>query len=170
MLLAAALRRAGVRAAPPALRLAARPLCAAAAPAPSPAPAAVPASLVKQLRELTGAPMMDCKNALVAEGGNIDKALDWLRKKGVAAASKKAGRTAAQGLVAVAVNDAGNVGSIVEVRGAGACREAAARGGVAAAARANGCRHVRPGPRPHRPPHPTPPAPPAHLPTHPLRR
>ncbi len=80
--------------------------------------AASPASaaLVKQLREMTGAPMMECKNALVAEGGDIQKAVDWLRKKGVAAASKKAGRAAAQGLVAVAVNETGNVGAIVEVR------------------------------------------------------
>lgn len=80
------------------------------------AAAPVPASLVKQLREMTNAPMMDCKKALEAEGGNIEKAVDWLRKKGVAAASKKSARTASQGLVTVAVNEAGDAGAVVEVR------------------------------------------------------
>lgn len=95
-----------------AIRLAAsaRPFSAAAA-GPS-------AALVKQLREATGAPMMECRNALVAEGVNldVDKAIDWLRKKGIAAASKKAGRAAAQGLVAAAVHPSGQAGVLVEVR------------------------------------------------------
>ncbi len=98
---------------------AARALAAAAAPpaaSSSSAPAPVPAALVKQLREMTGAPMMDCKNALAAEGGDVQKAVDWLRKKGMAAAGKKAGRTAAQGVVGVALAPAGDVGAIVEVR------------------------------------------------------
>lgn len=76
----------------------------------------VTAALVKQLRDMTGAPMMECKNALTAEGGDIEKAVDWLRKKGVAAASKKAGRTTSQGLVSVAVSPSGDTGAIVEVR------------------------------------------------------
>jgi elongation factor Ts len=59
----------------------------------------VPASLVKELRERTGAGMMDCKKALAETGGDIDKATDYLREKGLAAAAKKAGRVAAEGLV-----------------------------------------------------------------------
>lgn len=78
--------------------------------------AAVTTAQIKQLREMTGAPMMDCKTALVTEGGDMDKAIDWLRKKGVAAASKKAGRVAAQGLVATAVAPSGETGVVVEVR------------------------------------------------------
>ena len=77
--------------------------------------AAVPAALVKQLREMTGSPMMDCKNALVAEGGDVQKALDWLRKKGIAAANKQAGRAAAQGLVFAAVSAEGDAGVLIEV-------------------------------------------------------
>ena len=79
-------------------------------------PSAVPVSLVKALRERTGAPMVECKNALAAEGNDVERAVDWLRKKGVAVAGKKAGRAAAQGLVAVAVSDEGDAGAIVEVR------------------------------------------------------
>jgi elongation factor Ts len=75
--------------------------------------AAVTAALVKQLREQTGAGMMDCKTALTEAGGELDAATDWLRKKGLAAAAKKAGRVASQGLVAVAA--AGVTGAIVEV-------------------------------------------------------
>ena len=82
----------------------------------APAPPVVPASLVKALREQTGAPMMDCRNALVAEGNDVARAVDWLRKKGVAAASKKAGRVAANGLVAALVADAGDAGVLLEVR------------------------------------------------------
>lgn len=75
--------------------------------------AEITASLVKDLREKTGAGMMDCKKALAETKGDIEAAVDWLRKKGLAAAAKKAGRIAAEGLVAVAVE--GNRGALVEV-------------------------------------------------------
>ena len=65
--------------------------------------AEITADLVKRLRETTGAGMMDCKKALGETGGDFDAAVDWLRKKGLAAAHKKAGRVAAEGLVAVVV-------------------------------------------------------------------
>ena len=61
--------------------------------------AEITAALVKELREKTGAGMMDCKKALGETNGDIDAAVDWLRKKGLAAAAKKAGRVAAEGLV-----------------------------------------------------------------------
>ena len=73
----------------------------------------ITASLVKELRERTGAGMMDCKNALVENNGDMDASVDWLRKKVLAAAAKKAGRIAAEGLVAVSVE--GNKGAVVEV-------------------------------------------------------
>lgn len=73
----------------------------------------ITASLVKELRELSGAGMMDCKKALTEVGGDIEAAVDWLRKKGIAKASKKSDRVAAEGLVGVASNDA--MGAIVEV-------------------------------------------------------
>ena len=75
--------------------------------------AAISAGLVKDLREKTGAGMMDCKNALSETNGDIEAAIDWLRKKGLAKAAKKSGRVAADGLVGVAVED--NVGVVVEV-------------------------------------------------------
>jgi elongation factor Ts len=75
--------------------------------------AEITASLVKDLREKTGAGMMDCKKALTETGGDIEQAVDWLRKAGLAAAAKKAGRVAAEGLVAVATR--GNVGAVVEI-------------------------------------------------------
>lgn len=75
--------------------------------------AEITASEVKALRERTGAGMMDCKKALVACDGNIEEAIDWLRKKGLAAAAKKSGRVAAEGLVGVCVE--GTRGSLVEV-------------------------------------------------------
>jgi elongation factor Ts len=75
--------------------------------------AEVTAALVKELREKTGAGMMDCKRALGESGGDIEAAVDWLRKKGLAAAANKAGRIAADGLIGVATR--GPVGSIVEV-------------------------------------------------------
>ena len=75
--------------------------------------AEITAALVKELREKSGAGMMDCKQALTASNGDIEAAVDWLRKKGLAAASKKAGRVAAEGLVA-ALTD-GNAGVVVEV-------------------------------------------------------
>jgi len=70
-------------------------------------------ALVKDLREKTGAGMMDCKKALAETNGNLEEAVDWLRKKGLAAAAKKSGRVAAEGLVGVAV--AGTKGAILEV-------------------------------------------------------
>ncbi|MCR6632088.1 MAG: translation elongation factor Ts [Magnetospirillum sp.] len=75
--------------------------------------AEITAALVKELREKTGAGMMDCKKALGEVAGDIEAAVDWLRKKGLAAAAKKAGRVAAEGLVAVAA--AGTKGVAVEV-------------------------------------------------------
>src|SRR5450755_1362196 len=73
----------------------------------------ISAPLVKDLREKTGAGMMDCKNALTAVSGDIEAAIDWLRKKGLAKAAKKSGRVAAEGLVGLAVED--NLGVVVEV-------------------------------------------------------
>ncbi len=64
--------------------------------------AEITAALVKDLRERTGAGMMDCKKALVENGGDMEAAIDWLRKKGLSAAAKKSGRVAAEGLVGVA--------------------------------------------------------------------
>lgn len=75
--------------------------------------AEVTAALVKELREKTGAGMMDCKRALGDSGGDIEAAVDWLRKKGLSAAAKKAGRVAAEGLIGVATR--GSVGAVVEV-------------------------------------------------------
>ena len=75
--------------------------------------AEVTAALVKELREKTGAGMMDCKRALGDTGGDIEAAVDWLRKKGLAAAASKAGRVAAEGLIGVATR--GPVGAVVEV-------------------------------------------------------
>jgi elongation factor Ts len=75
--------------------------------------ATITAALVKDLREKTGAGMMDCKNALGATAGDIESAIDWLRKKGLAKAAKKSGRVAAEGLVGVAVE--ANFGVVVEV-------------------------------------------------------
>src|SRR5437868_7041778 len=75
--------------------------------------AEITASLVKELREKTGAGMMDCKRALSEVQGDLEKAVDWLRTKGLSAAAKKAGRVAAEGLVGVAAS--GNRGAVVEV-------------------------------------------------------
>jgi elongation factor Ts len=75
--------------------------------------AEITAQLVKELREKSGAGMMDCKKALAATAGDLEAAVDWLRKQGLAQASKKAGRVAADGLVGVAV--AGPRGVVVEV-------------------------------------------------------
>lgn len=75
--------------------------------------AEITASMVKELREKTGAGMMDAKNALTENKGNVEAAVDWLRKKGLAKAAKKSGRTAAEGLVAIAVE--GNKGAVVEI-------------------------------------------------------
>ncbi|MCW8915830.1 MAG: translation elongation factor Ts [Magnetovibrio sp.] len=75
--------------------------------------AAITAALVKELREKSGAGMMDCKKALGETDGDIEAAADWLRTKGLAAAAKKSGRIAAEGLVGVAVN--GATGAVVEI-------------------------------------------------------
>jgi len=75
--------------------------------------AGISASLVKELREKTGAGMMDCKAALTESKGNLEAAVDWLRKKGLAKAAKKAGRVAAEGLVGLVVE--GTKGVLVEV-------------------------------------------------------
>jgi elongation factor Ts len=71
--------------------------------------ATITAALVKDLRESTGAGMMDCKAALTETNGDIEAAVDWLRKKGLSKAAKKSGRVAAEGLVAAVVGDAGGV-------------------------------------------------------------
>jgi elongation factor Ts len=75
----------------------------------------VTASMVKELRELTGAGMMDCKKALAATEGDMDKAVEFLREKGLAAAEKKAGRIAAEGIVDTNVSEDGKLAAIVEV-------------------------------------------------------
>lgn len=75
--------------------------------------AAITAALVKELREKSGAGMMDCKKALTETNGDLDGAVDWLRTKGLAAAAKKSGRIAAEGLVGVCVD--GARGAVVEV-------------------------------------------------------
>jgi elongation factor Ts len=75
--------------------------------------AEITASLVKELRDKTGAGMMDCKRALGESAGDIEAAVDWLRTKGLAAAAKKAGRVAAEGLIGVATAD--KAGAVVEV-------------------------------------------------------
>jgi elongation factor Ts len=73
----------------------------------------ITATLVKELRDKTGAGMMDCKKALTEVSGDVEAAVDWLRKKGISKAAKKAGRVAAEGLIAVAV--AGHTGAVIEV-------------------------------------------------------
>ncbi len=73
----------------------------------------ITAQMVKELREVSGAGMLDCKKALEQNDGNMDNAIDWLRTKGLASAAKKASRVAAEGLVAVAID--GNKAAVVEV-------------------------------------------------------
>jgi elongation factor Ts len=75
----------------------------------------VPSSQVRELRDVSGAPMMDCKKALDESAGDMDKALDWLRKKGVASAAKKAGRTASDGAITSYIHHNGKVGVLLEV-------------------------------------------------------
>lgn len=77
--------------------------------------AAVTAAMVKELREMTGAGMMDCKKALAATDGNMDAAVDFLREKGLAGAEKKAGRIAAEGIVVTALTDDAKKAVVVEV-------------------------------------------------------
>lgn len=75
----------------------------------------ISASVVKQLREKTGAGMMDCKKALSETGGDLEKAAEYLREKGLAAAAKKAGRIAAEGIVDAYIHMGGRIGVLVEV-------------------------------------------------------
>ena len=76
---------------------------------------AITASMVKELREITGAGMMDCKKALTATNGDKEKAIDWLREKGISKAEKKADRIAAEGAVASYISEDGKVGVLVEI-------------------------------------------------------
>ena len=76
---------------------------------------AISAKLVKELRDKTGAGMMDCKNALVETDGDIDKAIDVLREKGLSKAAKKADRIAAEGLVRVALSEDHKQAAVIEV-------------------------------------------------------
>ena len=73
----------------------------------------ITAALVKELRDKTGAGMMDCKNALVETNGNIEESVDWLRKKGISGAEKKSARTAADGVVTVSFSE--NAAALVEI-------------------------------------------------------
>ena len=75
----------------------------------------ISAKVVKELREMTGAGMMECKKALTKTDGDIEKAVEFLREKGLASAAKKAGRVAAEGLVKTYVTEDGKNASIVEV-------------------------------------------------------
>ncbi|MDB9528941.1 translation elongation factor Ts [Oscillatoria sp. CS-180] len=75
----------------------------------------ISAKLVKELREKTGAGMMDCKKALTETNGDLEKAIEWLRQKGIASAAKKEGRVAAEGLVHSYIHTGGRVGVLVEI-------------------------------------------------------
>ena len=77
--------------------------------------AEISAKLVKELRDKTGAGMMDCKKALKENGGDMEKATEWLRQKGIASAAKKEGRVAAEGLIGQYIHTGGRVGVLVEV-------------------------------------------------------
>lgn len=75
----------------------------------------IKANMVKELRERTGAPMMDCKRALEEAGGDVEKSVDILREKGLARAAKKAGRVTAEGLVDAYIHGGGRIGVLIEV-------------------------------------------------------
>ena len=77
--------------------------------------AEVTSAMVKDLREKTGAGMMDCKKALLESGGDIEKAITWLREKGLATAGKKAGRSATEGAVGSYIHLGGKIGVLVEI-------------------------------------------------------
>ena len=77
--------------------------------------AAITPAMIKELRERTGAGMADCKKALVEVGGDMDKAVDYLRAKGLAKAAKKAGREATEGLVVSYIHGGGRIGVLLEV-------------------------------------------------------
>ncbi len=76
---------------------------------------AISAAMIKQLRERTNAPMMDCKKALTEVDGDLDKAVEFLRKKGLAGAKKRAGRVAAEGYVGSYIHGEGRIGVLVEI-------------------------------------------------------
>lgn len=75
----------------------------------------ISAQAVKELRERTGAGMMDCRKALETSSGDVEKAIEWLRKQGIAKAAKRAGRVASQGLVASYIHMGGKIGVLIEV-------------------------------------------------------
>jgi elongation factor Ts len=75
----------------------------------------IPAAAVKELRERTGAGMMDCKRALEESGGDMEAAVEWLRKKGAAAAEKRVGREARQGIIESYIHHSRNIGVLVEL-------------------------------------------------------
>lgn len=75
----------------------------------------ISADIVKTLRERTGAAMMDCKKALVEVGGDMDKAVEWLRKKGISSAEKKVGRTTNEGLIESYIHPGSRLGVLIEV-------------------------------------------------------
>ncbi|MCR4440942.1 MAG: translation elongation factor Ts [Peptococcaceae bacterium] len=75
----------------------------------------ITAQMVKELRERTGAGMMDCKKALVEKSGDLDKAIEYLREKGLAAAAKRAGRIAAEGIIESYIHGGGRIGVLLEV-------------------------------------------------------
>ena len=77
--------------------------------------AEITAAQVKELRELTGSGIMDCKNALKENDGDVEKAVAWLREKGIASASKKSGRIASEGIVDAYIHAGGRIGVLVEV-------------------------------------------------------
>jgi elongation factor Ts len=77
--------------------------------------AEVTSAMVKDLREKTGAGMMDCKKALLESGGDVDKAITWLREKGLATAGKKAGRSATEGAVGSYIHLGGKIGVLIEI-------------------------------------------------------
>jgi elongation factor Ts len=76
---------------------------------------AVTAGMVKELREKTGAGMMDCKNALSETGGDLEKAIDYLRQKGLSDAAKRTGRTASEGAIGSYIHPGGKIGVLVEI-------------------------------------------------------
>ena len=76
---------------------------------------AITAGMVKELREMTGAGMMDCKKVLTETDGDMEKAMELLRERGIAKAAKKSGRVAAEGLVEAYISEDGKVGAVVEV-------------------------------------------------------
>ena len=75
----------------------------------------ITSAMVKELRERSGAGMMDCKKALTETNGDVEKAIDFLREKGLAAAAKKASRVAAEGIVEAYIHGAGRIGVLLEV-------------------------------------------------------